>query len=891
MRELWVYSNSLFGSLPQFTNTLIMRELHLSSNRFSGTIPSFEKLTMLSELWLWSNTLSGSIPEFQTLSNLNTLYISGNYLGGTFPLFANNPRLEYVIASGNYLGSQLPSEWPATRLVSLDISNNIMFGTIPDMKGLTSLVTLRVNTNYLDGSLPAFSALPRIQEISIYGNQLTGTIPDFDLSTLEILDLSSNQLTGTIPPLSRLSKIVELNTQNNKLAGSIPATFQGLTSLENLDLSRNQLSGNIPPYFWNLRNLVTVDLSNNQFQSDIRNFLFPSRDVSLSYNLRNIYIRGNQITGFLDLLAYYSLDKVEILDISSNQISGVDPLPYVLEWKYLNISDNPIYGPISETFDLFTKMLTFDMHATKMKAIGNGPILPSFFRVTNTFQLASDQDLFICPDIVGVDRFTNVIMDPSYYHYNFCRCLPNYYGFSNQCLECPEGCTCRQGIALSNCIATPSREDAVELVKCPYPAACNPDGLEEFSCAPGYRDHLCSRCEDGYATQGRKCIKCPKYMTYILVVTLPILFALLLWHLWTASAHATGIVKIFVFHLQTLVILSTPLLKYENAQQLIDFTTSISSVNLPGYECIFEASELYMTLTYSFMRIPIIIILMVVLLRVLKDEEKRDKVIFLGLFLFQMLYFSITREVFNTLGCSLYDQGLSQWYLNSYPWIRCDPMSSEYRPLLGLSIPVLFLYVLAFPGVLFYVLHYSKTYIDCKATKRRYGHLYMCYKPKLHYWELVVISRRLLFSLIYSVVPYTSESLLFVLLFLILQASLWLQHRYRPFSSPLENWLEMMSLNVIYVSFFGGLLSTFLQVGGWLPSLIILMNSIVVGIYSVIIIVTTRYFRRGFRSVWYQLLALDITAKKDPLLPRDPTHDSVDFSDAPVELYIAAEES
>eukprot|EP00002_Diphylleia_rotans_P029712 TRINITY_DN6066_c0_g1_i8.p1 TRINITY_DN6066_c0_g1~~TRINITY_DN6066_c0_g1_i8.p1 ORF type:complete len:235 (+),score=29.54 TRINITY_DN6066_c0_g1_i8:44-706(+) len=162
---------------------------------------------------------------------------------------------------------------------------------------------------------------------------------------------------------------------------------------------------------------------------------------------------------------------------------------------------------------------------------------------------------------------------------------------------------------------------------------------------------------------------------------------------------------------------------------------------------------------------------------------------------------------------------------------------------------------------------------------------------KLHYWELVVISRRLLFSLIYSVVPYTSESLLFVLLFLILQASLWLQHRYRPFSSPLENWLEMMSLNVIYVSFFGGLLSTFLQVGGWLPSLIILMNSIVVGIYSVIIIVTTRYFRRGFRSVWYQLLALDITAKKDPLLPRDPTHDSVDFSDAPVELYIAAEES
>ena len=148
-------------------------KLYLNSNQLTGTIPNFSGLPNLRRLYLYSNQLTGTIPNFSDLPNLQWLYLDSNQLTGTIPNFSGLPNLQ-----------------------ALSLKYNQLTGTIPNFSGLPNLERLSLRFNQLTGTIPNFSGLPNLQWLYLDSNQLTGTIPvsSNTLINLTILDLRNNPL-------------------------------------------------------------------------------------------------------------------------------------------------------------------------------------------------------------------------------------------------------------------------------------------------------------------------------------------------------------------------------------------------------------------------------------------------------------------------------------------------------------------------------------------------------------------------------------------------------------------------------------------------------------------------------------------------------------------------
>ncbi len=90
-------------------------------------------------------------------------------------------------------------------------------------------------------------------------------------------------------------------------------------------------------------------------------------------------------------------------------------------------------------------------------------------------------------------------------------------------------------------------------------------------------------------------------------------------------------------------------------------------------------------------------------------------------------YYSVAREVFGVFGCTVYDGGDDNWYLNYRPWIRCSPASNEYQNLLIISVPIFLFFLVGFPVFVWVKMRYMIERPGCE-YEARYGFLYMPYK-------------------------------------------------------------------------------------------------------------------------------------------------------------------
>ena len=226
--QLALGANNLVGTLPAALGNLDqMTWLYLWGNTLRGTIPDLSNLTSLRELSLWNNQLTGEIPEaLGNLASLRILYLGGNELSGTIPASLGSlANLRELSLWSNDLEGELPASLgDLTNLVTLDISRNSLRGPIPDLSR-TSLQWVYLWDNALSGSIPASLG---------------------DLTSLKHLYLNINALSGTIPDLSRLTSLQQLHLYTNELEGSIPDSLGSLTSLQELHLYNNRLTGEIP---------------------------------------------------------------------------------------------------------------------------------------------------------------------------------------------------------------------------------------------------------------------------------------------------------------------------------------------------------------------------------------------------------------------------------------------------------------------------------------------------------------------------------------------------------------------------------------------------------------------------------------------------------------------
>ncbi|XP_058070095.1 probable inactive leucine-rich repeat receptor kinase XIAO [Magnolia sinica] len=133
------------------------------------------------------------------------------------------------------------------------------------------------------------------------------------LSQLNHLDLSDNSFHGQIPSsLSTLANLQTLTLRSNSFSGNLPP-FSKLPSLQSIDISHNALSGTIPYSVTTLTGLRFLDLSFNSLVGSI---------PKLPPNLVELALKGNSLSGPLLEDSFKGLNELEVLELSSNRVSG-----------------------------------------------------------------------------------------------------------------------------------------------------------------------------------------------------------------------------------------------------------------------------------------------------------------------------------------------------------------------------------------------------------------------------------------------------------------------------------------------------------------------------------------------------------------------------------------
>ncbi|XVF01316.1 hypothetical protein REPUB_Repub04eG0077400 [Reevesia pubescens] len=156
----------------------------------------------------------------------------------------------------------------------------------------------------------------RVTEITLdpagYSGQLNPLISQ--LTQLTNLDLSDNYFYGPIPSsISSLRSLGSLTLKSNSFSGSIPDSVMTLKSLDSLDLSHNSLSGPLPKTLNSLSSLRRLDLSYNK----LTGFL-----PKLPYNLLELALRGNSLSGYISKSCFDGLTQLEVVELSENSFTG-----------------------------------------------------------------------------------------------------------------------------------------------------------------------------------------------------------------------------------------------------------------------------------------------------------------------------------------------------------------------------------------------------------------------------------------------------------------------------------------------------------------------------------------------------------------------------------------
>ncbi|XP_039173335.1 receptor-like protein 7 [Eucalyptus grandis] len=346
-------SNLLRGSIPASIFELQgLTYLSLSSNNFSGSmninvLQGSGNLTYmdLSYNGLFINTLASDSTAASSFPKFNTLKLASCQLR-TLPRFlANQSKLVSLEFSENYIQGEIPPWiWTLENLSHLNLSSNFFEDLETPWLNITmSVVDLHSNKlrgnmpslrllyrHYLDSNLPVGRPESSMTFFSLSKNNFHGSIPESICIAryLDVLDLSHNHLDGSIPECLMAGSINVLNLRNNQLNGSIPQFISPACTIKTLDVSENLLEGEIPLSLVNCTQLEIVNIGDNQIYGT-----FPCHLKAIS-NLRVLVLRSNKFHGEIECLCSpYTWQMLQIIDLSSNNFSGILPASLLASWE------------------------------------------------------------------------------------------------------------------------------------------------------------------------------------------------------------------------------------------------------------------------------------------------------------------------------------------------------------------------------------------------------------------------------------------------------------------------------------------------------------------------------------------------------------------------------
>ena len=147
--------------------------------------------------------------------------------------------------------------------------------------------------------------------------------------------LSDNDFTGVFPrEVADLTSLATLMAGGNSIGGNLPGVVgTQLTNLVVVRLHSNEFFGSLP-YFASSK-LEELHLDGNAFDSNI---VIPK-----STFLRELYLGKNLLKGTIPATIASLAPRLELLDLSSNQLSGVIPtaaLSQLTKAKDILLDDN-----------------------------------------------------------------------------------------------------------------------------------------------------------------------------------------------------------------------------------------------------------------------------------------------------------------------------------------------------------------------------------------------------------------------------------------------------------------------------------------------------------------------------------------------------------------------
>jgi len=209
----------------------------------------------------------------------------------------------------------------------------------------------------------------------------------------------------------------------------------------------------------------------------------------------------------------------------------------------------------------------------------------------------------------------------------------------------------------------------------------------------------------------------------------------------------TMLLKILLTHLQTVSLASGFELAWPPALTKflggLDAVSSLSD-NLVSIGCEFESQRFFWS-TLAFLSSPIMlvtgcgIVWIVLWLRGKKGRKQAaDGFVVSTIALMFLLHPSLCRKVFLLFTCRRVDD---KSLLLADLQVECGS-SKQVVWMLGLGLPTMAAYVMGIPAAAFVLLRKSRGELDEDRQKGRLGFLYLGFRRKCYYWEVVVMMRK-----------------------------------------------------------------------------------------------------------------------------------------------------
>jgi Leucine-rich repeat (LRR) protein len=197
LRLLNLHSNSHSGGVPDLRNATLLEELYLANNAdyvtnddgkkvkiegtgLTGQVPTWlNGMTNMEELWLWGNSLTGTVPNLSGMTSLDKLKLANNNLTGGIPQASRlPPNMTWLIIDRNPFRGTIPNLSSLSRLRLLWLHSNQLTGPVPAGNNYpASLDDLNLRDNRLTGTIPDLSNLDNLTRLRLHNNSLSGAVP------------------------------------------------------------------------------------------------------------------------------------------------------------------------------------------------------------------------------------------------------------------------------------------------------------------------------------------------------------------------------------------------------------------------------------------------------------------------------------------------------------------------------------------------------------------------------------------------------------------------------------------------------------------------------------------------------------------------------------------